>query len=120
MTEEQKEFAAKLADIRLSYVTDALPQQIQAVCACADSFTAAINGDDAVVALTKLHAASHKLAGSSGTFGFWDISAAARRLSEFTDANGLVGAANFSEYKPMIRQMAEEVFKAADTPDVSV
>ncbi|NQW01541.1 MAG: Hpt domain-containing protein [Rhodospirillales bacterium] len=119
MTAGNSEFAAKLAAIRWSYITNALPEQLQAIKSNATQFANAIIGDDAVVALTALHAAAHKLAGSSGTFGLAEISVVARRLSDFTDIKGGVNAANFKAHQATILEMAEAVATTAEATDIS-
>ena len=117
MTQNNNDFAAKLAAIRLSYVTDALPEQVRAVRVSADQFEKATLGRLGIEALSVLHAASHKLAGSSGTFGLAELSVEARALSDFTDTKGDINENNFASFKEQIGVMADAVFQAAELSD---
>lgn len=89
MSQDADDFEAKLAAIRLSYLKEGLPDQLKAIVACYDEFMASTDKSRNLLdALAPLHAAAHKLAGSSGTFGFPETAALARTLSDCTDKNG--------------------------------
>lgn len=117
MADDTSDFEKKLAAIRLSYLTDALPEQLQAVQSSAEHFNRAVSNTDLNDALTVLHATSHKLAGSSGTFGLENLSAAARVLSDFTDDADAMRQANIETYKTQITNMVDAVMSAERSPD---
>lgn len=110
MTDANKEFAEKLAAIKTSYVNDALPEQLQNLHRCLEQLQqAGVEKDAAGEMIVALHAASHKLAGSSGTFGFAELSVAARTLSDFTDKNSPLNATNYHEHLEQIKEMAGKI-----------
>jgi len=114
MNDANNEFAAKLAAIKASYVNDALPEQLKNLHTCVDQLGQdGVGGEAAAEAIIALHAASHKLAGSSGTFGMVELSVAARSLSDFTDVSGPINAANYKDHLAQIREMAGEIKTAS-------
>ncbi len=120
MAEASNEFAKKLAAIKESYVNEALPSQLQAVSVSATHFMAATSRESAVEALSQLHAASHKLAGSSGTFGLPKMSVAARSLSDFTDTDGPVNVENYQQHRAEVMTLVEAVAQIDVADDLSI
>ena len=115
---QKDDFEAKIAAIRSSYLLDSVPEQIQSIHDGFNEFMAADKSTNVLDALAPLHAASHKFAGSSGTFGLADASGAARVLSEFTDQGGPVNEDNYEQYIDEIRFMVEAVQQAVNDADI--
>ena len=114
MTSEKDEFAAKLEAISLAYLNESFCEQVQDVRDSAETLFNLGESEKVLETLIPLHAASHKLAGSSGTFGLSEASAAARLLSNFTDSNGPVTEDNYEQRKETIRSMVADIVKIAD------
>ncbi len=113
---QDDDFEAKLAAIRLSYLNEGLPEQLQAVVLRYDEFMgAAHNSENLLDALAPLHAAAHKLAGSSGTFGLPDTAAFARSLSDYTDKNSPEKPSQQDDFLENIRLMVIELQKSVAT-----
>ncbi len=113
MTDSNAEFLEKLASIKASYINDALPEQLTTLMECQGQLGQVQDSESATQLITALHAAAHKLAGSSGTFGLTDLSVAARALSDFTGDSGPVNGQNYADYLSEIEAMAEEIKKTA-------
>lgn len=113
MTQDKSDFAAKLEAIRLSYVNDGMPEQLRAMEEAGQKFVESQTSEDAMDALVELHAASHKLAGSSGTFGLHELSDVARALSDYTDKKNEITKTHIDEHRAKVRKMLEDVMKAA-------
>jgi len=85
MSKTNSEFLATLEAIKKEYVSNSLPTQIADIkiqCDAISSDHAASNLDEH---LTKLYAGAHKLTGSSGTFGFAEISAVSREICDLIE-----------------------------------
>jgi len=116
MSQDDDEFEAKLAAIRVLYLKDGLPGQMQSVLTCCEGFIAAADKSDNLMdALAPLHAAAHKLAGSSGTFGLLETAALARQLSDYTDKNSPVISDQPKDMVENIRLLVIELKRSAES-----
>jgi len=92
MSQSKAEFLAKLEAIKTEYTANSLPVQLADVIAAAEVVLQLSEGADVATELAEVHAAAHKLTGSSGTFGFPEISAITRELTTISNVEGPIGA----------------------------
>lgn len=117
MSQSKADFLAKLEAIKNEYATDALPSQLADTVAATNAILALEEGQDVSAELLKtLHATAHKLTGSSGTFGFPDISAISREITAFSNASGPIGSTLQASDQEQLREMLERLKNSPEIP----
>jgi HPt (histidine-containing phosphotransfer) domain-containing protein len=114
MTNSNSDFMAKLEAIKAEYAVDSLPTQIagvQAQCAVLSKIDPTADFRDFAISL---HGAAHKLTGSSGTFGFKEISEISRKICNLTE-NGRIDTTPFTaQDRDQVLIYGEQLQKLSD------
>jgi len=85
MNKVSPDFQTKLEAIKAEYATESLPKQVSELLAQCDKLSAVSPDMGLNDCALELYAAAHKLTGSSGTFGFTEISTKSREICNLTD-----------------------------------
>ena len=86
MNKVSPDFLAKLEAIKAEYTAESLPKQVADLLAQRDDLRAASPDIGLNDGASALHAAAHKLTGSSGTFGFTEIANKSREICTLTES----------------------------------
>jgi len=116
MSQSKAEFLAKLEAIKTEYATQSLPVQLAEVTTATEVILQLEEGTNAVSELAVMHAAAHKLTGSSGTFGFPEISAITRELTTISNVEGPIGATIDASSQAQIQDMLDRL---KNSPEVT-
>jgi len=120
MPEVSPDFVAKLAAIKAEYASESLPAQISDVQMQCDCLCAVATTDGLNAGASALHARAHKLTGSSGTFGFSEISVVSREICNLTERSR-IDVTPFSvadrESVILLVEQLQELFKKSTNPE---